>query len=290
MDQIVAIEGLKASGISMTLPKIRACLFDMDGLLINSEDLITACIDEVLAEYGKPQLPWSIKTQLQGRTLNEASKILLAWSELPLSMEDYQSKLKNLHTTRFPTCQPLPGVEKLLKTLSTAKDLQLALATSSSREKFDLKTSHLTGLFSVFPNERRVLGDDPRIPSGRHKPAPDIYLLALKCINETLQPGVQPLTAQECLVFEDAVQGVEAGRAAGMHVVWVPHAGLLKELNGREDSVIRGLPVSNSDNSDGPAWDIGTDGGPADGNPQQGSVRLLTTLEHFDYSAYGIEV
>lgn len=49
------------------LPATRACLFDMDGLLIDSEDLYTICTNEVLHEYGRPDLPWNIKAQLQGR-------------------------------------------------------------------------------------------------------------------------------------------------------------------------------------------------------------------------------
>jgi beta-phosphoglucomutase-like phosphatase (HAD superfamily) len=55
------------------LPAIRACLFDMDGLLINSEDLYTICTNEVLREFGKPDLPWNIKAQLQGRPGPEVS-------------------------------------------------------------------------------------------------------------------------------------------------------------------------------------------------------------------------
>jgi len=44
-----------------------SCLFDMDGLLINTEDLYTVCTNEVLREFGKPDMPWSVKAQLQGR-------------------------------------------------------------------------------------------------------------------------------------------------------------------------------------------------------------------------------
>lgn len=53
--------------MASSLPAIRACLFDMDGLLIDSEDLYTLCTNETLRKYGKPDLPWSIKAQLQGR-------------------------------------------------------------------------------------------------------------------------------------------------------------------------------------------------------------------------------
>lgn len=50
-----------------THKKIRACLFDMDGLLINSEEIYTEVTNQVLAEHGKGKLPWEIKVQLQGR-------------------------------------------------------------------------------------------------------------------------------------------------------------------------------------------------------------------------------
>ena len=52
-------------------PPIRACLFDMDGLLIDSEDYYTVCTNEVLREFGKPDIPWSVKAQLQGRPAAE---------------------------------------------------------------------------------------------------------------------------------------------------------------------------------------------------------------------------
>ena len=50
-----------------TFPRIRACLFDMDGLLLDTEDIYTKCNNIILAEYGRPNLPWKIKAQLQGR-------------------------------------------------------------------------------------------------------------------------------------------------------------------------------------------------------------------------------
>lgn len=56
-----------------SFPRIRACLFDMDGLLIDSEDKYTMITNEVLHSYGKPDLPWSIKAQLQGRPAPEVS-------------------------------------------------------------------------------------------------------------------------------------------------------------------------------------------------------------------------
>jgi pseudouridine-5'-monophosphatase len=53
------------------LPRIRACLFDMDGLLIDSEDLYSVITNEILQKYDRPLLPWSIKAQMQGRPAPE---------------------------------------------------------------------------------------------------------------------------------------------------------------------------------------------------------------------------
>ena len=53
---------------------MRACLFDVDGLLINTEDIYTEVTNTILREYGKPDMPWSVKAQLQGRLFGEASR------------------------------------------------------------------------------------------------------------------------------------------------------------------------------------------------------------------------
>lgn len=76
--------------------------------------------------------------------------------------------------------------------------------------------------------------------SGRGKPAPDIFLLALQVINESLSGGEKAIEPSECLVFEDSVRGVEAGRRAGMRVVWVPLLGLAAEYEKRDKGVLAG--------------------------------------------------
>lgn len=50
-----------------SFPPVRACIFDMDGLILNTEDIYTDCTNAVLREYGRSDLPWHIKAQLQGR-------------------------------------------------------------------------------------------------------------------------------------------------------------------------------------------------------------------------------
>ncbi|KAI9888920.1 MAG: hypothetical protein M1814_006152 [Vezdaea aestivalis] len=269
-------------------PRVRACLFDMDGLLINSEDLYTQSINQILRRYGKPDIPWSIKAQLQGRPGSAATDIFLEWAHLPIPLDQYLVELAAVHRECFPTTGPLPGVEVLLKNLSNSNPkTHIALATSSHIVNFRLKTDHLQDLFSVFPPSQKVLGDDPRIQIGKGKPAPDIYLLALQTINETIrrEGKESEIKPEECLVFEDAVPGVEAGRRAGMRVVWVPHAGLAGEFKGKEKEVLAGTTPWHSDDPEGKAALGGQPGVVDDGWGEQ-----LESLVDFPYERYGIEI
>jgi pseudouridine 5'-phosphatase len=272
----------------------------MDGLLLDSEDLYTLCINLVLEKYNKPKMPWSIKAKLQGRPGPSANAIFHDWAKLPISHEQYHAEFSALQREHFPTTQPLPGVPELLCNLGrtrywdlkssataqgtaegtpTPRRVHIALATSSHKVNFKLKTDHLTELFSVFESHRQVLGDDPRIPAGRGKPLPDIYLLALKTINDSLPEGEPKITPEECLVFEDSVPGVEAGRRAGMRVIWAPHPMLKDEYKGRDAEVLAGRTG---------------EGGEVDlhqlGELDDGWAEYLPNLVDFPYTRYGMTI
>ncbi|KAK3988211.1 HAD-like domain-containing protein [Cladorrhinum sp. PSN332] len=285
-------------------PPVRACLFDMDGLLLDTEDIYTLCINLILEKYQRPSLPWSIKAKLQGRPGPAATKLFSDWAQLPISYEEYIDQYYKLQAQHFPNTQPLPGIQRLLNDLGRTRywdikrqessspkkantdspiqdrlphRVHIALATSSHESNFRLKTNHLTELFSVFESHRRVLGDDKRIPPGRGKPLPDIYLVALKTINDSLPEGEKPITPEECLVFEDSVPGVEAGRRAGMRVVWCPHPMLKKEYEGREAEVLAAQT--------GEAGDVDLD---QLGEINDGWGDYLSTLVDFPYEKYGM--
>ncbi|KAL4920064.1 HAD-like domain-containing protein [Aspergillus aurantiobrunneus] len=282
------------------LPPVRACLFDMDGLLIDSEDLYSEITNKILHSFGKPSLPWSIKAQLQGRPQPDAARIFHHWAQLPISHEEYLKRVSALQAELFPTTKPLPGVEtllsKLVSTQKTSHPVHIALATSSHAKNYDLKTNHLQDLFSLFPASQRVLGDDSRIGKGRGKPLPDIYLLALETINVGLRErGEKEITPAECLVFEDAVPGVEAGRRAGMRVIWCPHPGLLEAYKGREAEVLAGLTGEHKEaeksQSEREAEELVSERLQGAGKPGQlndGFAELLSTLQDFPYDRYGI--
>jgi pseudouridine-5'-monophosphatase len=210
------------------------------------------------------------------------------WAKLPISREQFARELREEMHLQFQSCTPLPGAEKLLSDLSRARSasssgqrIELALASSTKTHTFELKISRpeTKQLLNFFPSERRVLGDDPRVRQGRGKPAPDIYLLALQALNSAADSGGKPILPSECLVIEDSVAGVEAGRRAGMRVVWVPHPDLAVEYQAREKGVLAGRTGMSEI---GDEWQLG--------EIDDGWAESIPSLDHFDYEKYGIVV
>ena len=194
-------------------------------------------------------------------------------------------------------------MERLLKGLKGTEgkgkeggEVHMAVATSSHAKNFEIKTvgSGLQELFALFPDRQVVKGDDERIPRGRGKPLPDIYLLALQTVNEEIKArgeGEPEVTPEECLVFEDSVPGVEAGRRAGMRVVWVPHEGLLNEYRGREKEVLAGKTGEHKEEELEVGGPAGLPGSPGHvGEIDDGWAEQLKTLEDFNPQKYGMQI
>lgn len=259
----------------------------MDGLLINSEDIITLSTNQLLERYGRPPFTSSIRAQLMGVPDSTNGDLFHDWARLPVPREQWAREHKAQMHLRFPECEPLPGAEDLLSSLSRARGasngcrIELALASSTKSDAYALKTSgeRAGRLLRYFEPERRVVGDDPRVRQERGKPAPDIYLVALGALNANLEPGAEPVRPEECLVFEDSVAGVEAGRRAGMRVVWVPHPDVAAEYDGKQSQVL----AARSGMFDlGDEWQLG--------QLDDGWAESISSLEHFDYDKYGIAV
>lgn len=205
----------------------------MDGLLINTEDIYTVAHNSLLEDHGKGTLPWEVKIQLQGLPGVESAKRFLAWSDLPYTPEEYYKETTARLEKLFPGAQFLPGAKELLNYLNE-KNIPIALATSSHGHTFKLKTDHLQDDGFEHFGEHIVTGDDKRVPPGRGKPHPDIWLVALESLNKQLKAeqgdSFVPIKIEECLVFEDGIPGVTAGRAAGATVIWIPDERALKVI------------------------------------------------------------
>ncbi|KAI0829846.1 HAD-like protein [Trametes gibbosa] len=217
--------------------KIEYVIFDMDGLLIDSERVYTDVTNELLAPHGK-EMTWDIKAGLMGKPERDAAIHLLSFfPDLPphFTIDHYLHARRELQDERWPTVQPLPGALKLVQHLHR-HGVPIALATGSQRRNFELKSSHLGALFDCFEG-RVVCADDGLVRAGRGKPHPDIFLVAaarflLRAVGtgeagEAHVSGEAAAERAKGLVFEDAIPGVQAAKRAGMSVAWVPDANLL---------------------------------------------------------------
>ncbi|GAA6012220.1 hypothetical protein JCM10207_002766 [Rhodosporidiobolus poonsookiae] len=203
---------------------ISAVLFDMDGLMIDSEGPLTHCRNAVLAPYGKQMTP-ELFVDLMGRPPQTADQRLVDALDLPLTGTEFRAKLDPLLREAFRTVTPLPGVVRLVHHLRK-HNVPMSVATSSRRSMFDVKAAHLPHIYNIFQGNV-VCGDDPAL-QGRGKPDPAIFIEAAKRLGFST-----PEERSRVLVFEDSVAGIQAARAAGMEAVWVPDEYLLAVLGER---------------------------------------------------------
>ncbi len=191
----------------MRYRKVTHVIYDMDGVLLDTESFYTQAATIFAARYGKEFGP-ELKSRMIGQKSIDSAKIFVKSLGLPVAPEEYLKAREDLLNHLLPQAQRMPGAERLTLHLKQAKVPQ-AVATSSDTYHFKLKTTRHGSWFAIF--DCLVLGDDPALKKG--KPAPDIFLLAAERL------GAAPA---DCLVFEDAPAGVEAARAAGMSTVAVP--------------------------------------------------------------------
>ncbi|ABN66414.1 predicted protein, partial [Scheffersomyces stipitis CBS 6054] len=216
---------------------IKACLFDMDGTILDTEALYTEATTELLAKFDKGPLTWDVKIKLQGRPGAEATQIMLDTYDLPITPQEFSELAIKIQENKWHRARFLPGALELLDYLYT-NNIPIALGTSSHILNYQRKTGHLKDKFEYFRNHV-VTGDDIRIPPGRGKPHPDIWLVCLESLNkERRENNLEEILPEECLIFEDGVPGVVSGIAAKAHVIWIPDINARKVLNGEEHQII----------------------------------------------------
>jgi HAD superfamily hydrolase (TIGR01509 family) len=185
--------------------RLRAVVFDLDGLMFNTEDLYQEVGSTVLARRGCEFTP-ELLNEMMGRQSNHALQIMIDWHKLTDTVDALAAEsMEIMHELLGTRLTPMPGLIELLAALELA-EIPKAIATSSSRQFLDrvLDQSQLFDRFAF-----TIAGSE--IEHG--KPAPDIYLLAAE------QHAVLP---QQMMVLEDSQIGCRAAVAANSYAVAVP--------------------------------------------------------------------
>ncbi|MBN2319751.1 MAG: HAD-IA family hydrolase [Acidobacteria bacterium] len=201
-------------------------IFDMDGLLLDTEPFYTEAHTILAARFGKV-FDWTVKSKMIGLPAESSARVMIDALKLPLSIQEYLEMRAPLLEELFPKAEPMPGAVALTRRFHSMS-IPLAVATSSTQHHFDLKTSRHSEWFRIF--KFVLTGDDPAIKRG--KPNPDIFLQAARMFQAS---------AEKCLVFEDSPAGIEAARAAGMYAVAVPDPHMSDSAYGTAHQIIRSL-------------------------------------------------
>jgi HAD superfamily hydrolase (TIGR01509 family) len=204
---------------------INAVIFDMDGLMIDSEPLHYEAYAAVFRELGK-EYPLEDNNRLYiGLSDIDEAKDMIVRYTLPITHEELvrrkQKAYKDLISTSIV---PQPGLIQLLHDLKI-ENYNIAIASSSNREEIAtiIKTLNISSFIDDYCSAEEV----------KHgKPAPDLFLLAAKKLK---------VKATDCLVLEDAPKGLGAATNAGMNVIAVPNEYTREHDFSKADMVVNSL-------------------------------------------------
>lgn len=185
---------------------IKAVIFDMDGLLIDSEPLWRKSHRQVLAGYGHSVSEDDVRAMAGRRTAEVADNWRQRFEMAQPNTEALTQEIVDTVVAEISKSgTALPGVGRLVDELARHK-VPMAVASSSSTKMIDAVLDRL--------QLRKYM---QAVHSGEHeergKPFPDVFLTTAKSLG---------VAAADCVVFEDSINGVLAAKAAGMLCVAVP--------------------------------------------------------------------
>ena len=189
------------------LQDIRAVIFDLDGSLVDSMWMWRAIDIEYLGRFGIP-LPEDLQSCIEGMSFSETAVYFKEHFRIPDSIDRIKEDWNRMAWDKYANEVPLkPGIPEFLERCRE-EGIKLGIATSNSRQLVEniAKVHNLRDYFSCI-----MTGCD--VAHG--KPSPDIYLAVAEALD---------CPPSQCLVFEDIIPGIQAGKAAGMRVCAVEDA------------------------------------------------------------------
>nr|XP_043638715.1 bifunctional riboflavin kinase/FMN phosphatase-like isoform X2 [Erigeron canadensis] len=185
--------------------RVSAVIFDLDGTLLNTEVVNEEILKEVLVRYGKVMDMEKEKNKV-GMSHRDSTIATVKDYHLPITPQQLSHIITPMFHHKWLQAKPLPGVNRLMKHLHK-HGVPFALASNSRSKSIEIKLSSQRGWREYFSTI--IAGD--QVKSG--KPSPDLFLEAAN------KMGVD---SSSCLVIEDSIVGVKAGKAANMQVVAIP--------------------------------------------------------------------
>lgn len=189
------------------MSQLKAIVFDMDGLMVDSEPLSQQAWDEYLRPYGH-QLTEEIVSSIIGLRADMSTPRIKDLFNLPEPVPTIISKRAAIYSQiRARGVPTMPGLHEL-HTEINRRQIPWAVATSSPRHHAEEILQQLN-----LQDRCQAIAAGDEVTHG--KPNPDIYLLAAERL------GIPP---QHCLALEDSGPGSQAAAAAGMTAVAIPNA------------------------------------------------------------------
>jgi HAD superfamily hydrolase (TIGR01509 family) len=184
---------------------VSAVVFDLDGVIVDSEQVWAAVREQLVADWGGVDRP-EAQRAMMGMSSPEWTRYMHEQLGLSQPPEEIGAEVLRRMLERYRDELPLiDGAVEVVRTL--AARLPLAVASSSNRPLIDavLETAGIASCFAVTVSSEEVR---------RGKPAPDVYLEAARRL------GIEP---ERCAAVEDSASGIRAAHAAGMTVVAYPN-------------------------------------------------------------------
>jgi len=205
--------------------RTKAVIFDMDGLLVNTEPLAFGASDRILRERYGVSIPHEVMSSLVGLRADECWNRLRALYGLRESNAELEEAQAAYYAPLLrDESQAMPGATELVATLH-GEGYPLAIASSSPLWQIETVLDRL-GIRAM------ILTWASGFEVTRGKPDPDVYLLAAERL------GVRPA---RCVAFEDSGPGTQAAKNAGMYAVAVPSAETSGHSFERADLVLLNL-------------------------------------------------
>jgi HAD superfamily hydrolase (TIGR01509 family) len=185
---------------------IAGVVFDMDGVLLDSEQVWDAVRQDLVAETGGTWVEGA-HHDMMGMSSHEWPPYMRDRLGVPMTPAEISAEVVRRLSERYRASLPLlPGAAGAVRRM--AREWPLAVASSSNRELIELALA-LAGVRECFA----AVVSSEEVPRG--KPAPDVYLEAAARIGAP---------AAACAAVEDSSNGIRAAAAAGMRVVVIPNA------------------------------------------------------------------